>query len=249
MRTSIIKNQKLFFIVGIAFIFIVWFLLSIFVRNTIAVPNIPNTFSALGDLFTTGSTYLIIGQTILRLIATIVIAFIIALILVIFSAVSKRFSAFINPTIALFKTMPIAVIILFLLFVFGGNKAPFFVSILVVIPIMYEATLNGVKNIDKTIIEEVKMYSNINFLVIKEIYLPLAYPYALVSIFQSVGLGLKVMVMAELIAQSKNSIGYEMAYYKSFLNMEYVFAWGIIMVIFVILVEILIKKFKLKKFF
>lgn len=248
MRSSIIKNERLFFILGIAFIFLAWFVLSASVQNAIAMPKIPETISALGDLLSKGTTYLIIAQTILRIFGTILIAFTIAIVLVIFSSLSKRFAAFINPLISLFKTMPVAVIILFLLFVFGGSKAPFFVAILVVMPIMYEATYNGVKNIDKTLIEEVRMFSNINFYVVRKIFLPLAFPYALLSILQSIGLGLKVMVMAELIAQTKNSIGYEMAYYKSFLSMEYVFAWGIIMVLFVIVVEVLIKKVKLKNF-
>lgn len=249
MRTSLTRNQKLFFILGIASLFFFWFLLSVTVKNTIAMPKISDTFSALGKLLINKDTYIIIGNTILKIFLTILVSFTIALILVILSTLSKRFQAFISPIISLLKTLPVVVIILFLLFVFNSSIAPFFVATLVVMPIMYEAILSGVKNIDKTLLEEVKMFSNTNMFVVKKVYLPLSYPYALVSVLQSIGLGLKVMVMAELIAQTKNSIGYEMAYYKSFLNMDYVFAWAIIMVTFVIIVEMLVKKVKVKSYY
>ena len=47
------------------------------------------------------------------------------------------------------------------------------------------------------------------------------------------GLGLKVLVMAEYLALPDNSIGREIFSYKEHaIAMEYVFAWGIILIIF-----------------
>ena len=59
-------------------------------------------------------------------------------------------------------------------------------------------------------------------------------------------LGLKVMVMSEFIAQPNNTIGYVMLQEKNFLEMDYVFAWTIILVVFVLLVEELLKIIKTK---
>jgi NitT/TauT family transport system permease protein len=112
-----------------------------------------------------------------------------------------------------------------------------------VFPLIYTATLSGLENIDSFILDEVKMLSNSNIYIIKDIYLPLIYPYMLTSIIQSFGLGLKVLVMAEYLSQPKYSIGNELVFYKDLsVSMEYVYAWSIILVLFVLFFEFLLSQ-------
>jgi len=240
------KWNKLFFGLGICFIFIFWLVLSLIVNNEYAMPRIDSASGALANLLKTKSTYLILGRTILKIALTIIIALVTSIILVGLSTLSKKFRAFISPIIALLKTIPVVVVILLFLFLFTRNTTPIFVALLVIMPIMYEALLNGINNIDESIINETKMISKTNMFILRKVYIPLTKPYIMLSILQSVGLGLKAMVMAELIAQTKNSIGYEMGEYRSFLDMEYIFAWGILMISIVIIVEIFIRKLKKK---
>jgi ABC-type nitrate/sulfonate/bicarbonate transport system permease component len=92
------------------------------------------------------------------------------------------------------------------------------------------------------------MISNLNLRVIKDIYLPLTGPFILTSLLQSIGLGLKVLVMAEFISNSNNSIGYQIILYmNSYKDMSYVYAWGIILVVFIIIVDLLVKFIYKKK--
>ena len=240
------KNTAIFYTLGIVSIFIIWLLISLIVNNEFAVPKVNDTFKALGDLLSTKTTYYILGKTILRIILTILIAFTTSIILVGLSTLSKRFKAFISPIITFLKTVPVVVVILLFLFMFSRNTAPIYVALLVIMPIMYEALLNGINNIDETIISETKMLSKTNMFVLRKVYFPLTKPYILLSILQSVGLGLKAMVMAELISQTKNSIGKEMSDYRSLLEMNYIFAWGLLMIAIVIISEILIRKTKKK---
>lgn len=243
---SIDKKNNIFFILGILSIFIVWLFISLIINNEFAVPKIDKAGHALFDLLKTGNTYYILGLTILKIILTIIIAFIVSLILVILSTLSKKFRVFISPIITLLKTIPVVVVILLFLFTFTRDTTPIFVALLVIMPIMYEALLNGISNIDEAIINETKMISKTNLFVIRKVYLPLTKPYIILSILQSIGLGLKAMVMAELISQANNSIGREMSEYRSFLEMDYIFAWGIIMITIVIISEIFIRKLKKK---
>ena len=83
-------------------------------------------------------------------------------------------------------------------------------------------------------------------MMVDKIYIPLTKPYIILSILQSIGLGLKAMVMAELISQAKNSIGREMYEYRSLLDMDYIFAWGLLMIAIVIISEIFIRMMKKK---
>ncbi len=68
--------------------------------------------------------------------------------------------------------------------------------------------------------------------------MPLTLPYIFTALLQSFGLGLKVLVMAEFISNAKHSIGYEIMLYKDHFNdMSYVYAWSIILIIFVLAVD------------
>jgi ABC-type nitrate/sulfonate/bicarbonate transport system permease component len=87
-------------------------------------------------------------------------------------------------------------------------------------------------------------------LVIKDIYLPLTFPHILTSLLQSFGLGLKVLVMAEFISNASPSIGNEIIYYKNDLGeMSYVYAWSIILVLFVLIIDFIINILKKKTSF
>ena len=133
-----------------------------------------------------------------------------------------------------------AVLIILLLVMLKDNSLYYIVGV-VILPLIYEATINGFKSIDKNIADEVKMLSNVNFAVVKNIYLPLTLPHVFTSLLQSFGLGLKVLIMAEFIENAKHSIGYEIMLYKDHYNdMSYVYAWSIILIVFVLIVDYLV---------
>lgn len=242
MKVFITKN--IFILIGILFIFLVWGIANISIGNEYVLPSIINVFKALGKMLTDSDTYYIVFNTLSKLLITLIVSFLISIILVIGSAYSNKFEEAIRPTIILLKTIPVAAVIIIFLVIIGNKVSPYIISSLVIIPIMYEAINNGVKSIDKNIIDELRMNSRINLRVIIRVLLPLASAFIMTSIIQSIGLGLKVMVMAEFIVQPKNTIGYEMLTAKNFLYMDQVFAWTFILIGFVLIVEILVKKAK-----
>lgn len=241
MIHSIIKSKRSYYILGFFFIFVVWNLLYVSFKNDYIVPSVSSTLIAFLKLFGEINTYIVLGSTILRLLIVISCCLILGVLLAILSFLSTRFKAFLNPIFVLLKTIPLAVVIILLLIMFTRVYAPLFVVGVVVLPLIYTATLSGLENIDSYILDEVKIVNFNNKMVIKKVYLPLSFPYVLTSIIQSFGLGLKVLVMAEYISQPKYSIGNELVFYKDVaVAMEYVYAWSAILIIFVSLVEFLI---------
>ena len=231
---------------GILFILLVWFFASRIVDNSIVIPKISEVLQALGSLLQTKQTYVIIFNTISRLILTVSISFVLALFCSILAGSITRVKDFLKPIMTLMRTTPVAAVIIILLMIFGNIKSPYIITSLVILPIMYEGILVSFENIDQGIIDEVKMLSNLNFRVAKEVYLPIVTPQILSTLVATIGLGLKVMVMSEFIAQPNNTIGYVMLQEKNFLEMDYVFAWTIVLVVFVLLVEELLKIIKTK---
>ena len=231
---------------GILFILLLWGLTSYLIDNSIVIPKISEVIKALISLFESKQTYIVIFNTISRLIITICISFTIALVLSVLAVSIKVMKEFLKPIMALMRTIPVAAIIIILLMIFGNIKSPYIITSLVVLPIMYEGILVSFENIDQGIIDEVKMLSKMNFKIAKDIYIPIVTPQILSTLVATVGLGLKVMVMSEFIAQPNNTIGYMMLQEKNFLEMDYVFAWTMILIVFVLLVEELLKLIKIK---
>lgn len=238
---SIIKSKKTYFILGVVFIFVIWFVGQNSFSNEMIIPSIETTFSSLLLLLQKEKTYTILGNTIFRLFISISISFVLGILLAALSKMYYRFKEFVKPLMIILKTLPVAVLIILLLLMFN-HDALFVIVSLVVMPLIYEATLNGLDAVDKDITDEIKMLSSIDFTIIRKIYLPIATPFIITSLLQSIGLGLKVLVMAELLTDAPNSIGYEIMLNKNYINdMSVVYAWSILIVVFVLIVDVLVR--------
>ena len=239
MKNSIVN--KTYFTIGILFIFIIWIIGNALIDNSYIVPSVSDTFKALITLFKDLHTYKVLGYTLLRLSIAVVSCFILGMLLAFLSYKFKGFKSFIKPIITLFKTLPIAVVIILLLVMLSKELAPYYIVGVVVLPVVYEALLIGLENINSDILDEVKTVAGMNTSVLFSVHLPLIFPAILTAIIQSVGLGLKVLVMAEYLSQPRYSIGNEFVYYKDIsLEMSYLYAWSIILILFVLIVEFLI---------
>jgi NitT/TauT family transport system permease protein len=64
------------------------------------------------------------------------------------------------------------------------------------------------------------------------------------ALLQSLGLGLKVMIMAEYLAQTDNSIGKAISFARVNLAYDEIFAWTLLLIIIAVLFELLINHYK-----
>ncbi len=240
MKTSTIKKTS-FYILGVLLIILIWIVSSYIIKNDIILPSFSSVTKSLGNMLISKDTYVNIINTILKLFLVIIIGVVTSFLLALLGYRFEAFNYFFSPFIALFRTVPVATISIILLLMIGNKKAPYFICLLVVLPILYEAFITSLKGINKSIIEETKMLSNITPFIIFKVYLPIISPYVLSAIVSTFGLGLKVMVMAEFISQTPNTIGYALNEEKMFLEMSNVFSWTIILIIFMLIIEFVLK--------
>lgn len=142
------------------------------------------------------------------------------------------------------KTTPIIAIIILLLLAVGMQLTPYIATALVIIPIMYESIYSSFMQIDSSVTDDIKTISNINSIIIFKFYIPLVFSNIITSIIQSVGMGLKVMIMAEYISSKNNSLGYEINRYYVNLDMEGVYALLLIVIVIVFCIDLLLKKIR-----
>ncbi|HHW90143.1 MAG TPA: ABC transporter permease subunit [Clostridiales bacterium] len=231
----------IYIILGIMFLLALWTVLQKIINNNLVVPDIPSVFRAFLALLKQSKTYFIILKTIGRLIITLIFCAALTLILSYFSYKFEWFENFIKPFFSIMRTVPVVSLIIILLFLAGNDISPYFITALVILPVMYEGILSGFLAIDDTLKDELRLLSSVNFKIIMSVFIPMTLPYLIASFLQSFGLGLKVMVMSEFIAQPKDTIGYVMLQERIYLDTADIFAWTIIMALFVFLVELVVK--------
>lgn len=246
MKDSIVK--KIYFTLGILLIFIIWVIGEATIKNDYIVPSISSTMKALGELLIDTHTYKVLGHTLLRLVISISVCFLLGVVLAVLSYNFYRVRWLLKPIISLFKTLPIVVVIILLFVMLDRELSPYYIVGVVVLPVVYEAILIGLDNINTDILDDVKISSNTTPYVLTKVHLPIIFPSILTAIIQSIGLGFKVLVMGEYITQPKYSIGNEFVHYKEVAaEMEYLYAWSMIIIIIVLGLEVLISYISRKK--
>jgi ABC-type nitrate/sulfonate/bicarbonate transport system permease component len=107
---------------------------------------------------------------------------------------------------------------------------------------MIEGIIGAIDNIDKAIIDDLKMLDINTFKKFIQVYIPLCVPFIVTTFLQSFGLGLKVMIMSEYMNQVENTIGGTLVNLKG--NLEGygpLLAWLIIIIVIVAIGDMLVK--------
>ena len=134
-----------------------------------------------------------------------------------------------------------AVIILALLW-FTKNNVPIFVCFLMCYPVVYTSILKGLQEVNKDLLEMAYIFKVKQRYILKDLYLPQVRPYIESALGMIIGLSLKVVIAAEVLAVPKYSMGYNLLSAKSYLETETLFAWVVIIVILSSLCEMLVAK-------
>jgi len=229
---------------SILFLFILWMIFAGTIDNPYILPGpllvIKTLFSLLGN----HETYLIIGQTFLRLVIAFAISSLLAIILGLFAGRHIYIDDFLHPIVATLRSIPIASVIVIILIIIGHGFSLYIITFLMIFPIIYEATKQGVLNINPDIKQAIAIENHKPLIITYKLHLPLAMPYIRTAMFQSFGLGFKVIVMAEFIAQANRGIGRELFDGSISINYAYVFAWTLIIIILVTIFESTLKSIK-----
>ena len=161
MKTSLSKINIIFYLFGIITLLLLWFILSI-VESDFIVPSIPSVLIDTIKVLSIWKNLLLILFTIGKLILIVTISFVISLLLAIVSYKSEKMKCYLSPVMAFIRTIPVASFVLILLVLVGSKYSPIFITLFVLIPILYENIFTGFIQIEKDIVEETKLIIDIN---------------------------------------------------------------------------------------
>ena len=174
------------------------------------------------------------------------IAFVLAFILGTISGNNNKIKTLLNPFIITIKSIPTAALVFLFLVIVGAKDTPIIMVLLISFPILYESFVGGIENIDKDIIDALKIDSNNGFKSIMKVKIPIAFSYVLVGIASSFALSFKIEIMSEIITgDTRFGLGSAiMTYQRSDpTNMVSILAFSLIAIIFVTIISYLSKIF------
>ena len=117
-----------------------------------------------------------------------------------------------------------------------------FIVLLLAFPILYESVVAGINNIDKDVLDALRVDSNGGLKALVKIKLPLAIPYIVVGIASSFALSFKTEIMAEIITgNTDNGLGNAIRGYRNLDSSDLtpIFAITLIAIIIILIVDLL----------
>lgn len=239
MKASIIKSKYIFSLTTIIIIFGVWLFLSSVVKNDYLFPTKEMMMS--GFKFIVIDNFPILVSTIVKIIVGIILAFIIASIIFVIYIFNKNLIGFFTPILSFIHVVPTMGISVYLYFFFDVNIIPFILVVMLTVPIIVEGLITSYDNIDKGIVDVLKL-EQISFVKkLFKVYLPLMLPYILMILLQSFSLGVKAMVMGEYICSTNNSLGFLILSAQGALQMENIIVILVVLFVISIVTEVIIK--------
>lgn len=237
-------NRYTLTVFGILLFFVFWTVVYFIAGSSEAIfpdpiSTIKEMFIYLGDSY----TYLCIWGSLKRMIIGFSIASILGIIFGMLVGNFTNLKYVFNPTMIALKAIPTAAIVFLFLVLAGLKNAPIYVVGIIVFPMVYEATVSGYNNIDKDLINTLRVDGKNNLYSNFRIKLPLSFPYIALGLISSFALSFKIEIMAEVISGS-SSYGLGRAIQVSYINstngMIPTFAYSLIAIIIMLLVTLII---------
>ena len=225
-------------------VLVIWYFACWWIDVELILPTPAQAFIHIGAYLKDISFWVSLGWTYLRCIESFLIAFLIALGLAVLAYSKKEAEKFINPFMAFIRAIPTMAIILILIISIAPEGTPIVVAGIVICPTLYQSFLTSLKQIDQKLVEMTNIYHVSKKNQIFKFYIPMVLPGILENSATGFSLNIKLIIAAEAMAQTRNSIGKLMQYAKISIEIEKLFALTIIAVILSVISEALIKLFK-----
>lgn len=214
-----------------------WCAVSYRVNTELLFPSPLSVIEALCTLIVTREFWITAAYSLFRVTIGILLSLIIGSGLAVMTERISILKLTLSPVISIIKSTPVAsFIILALLWVERGSL-PILITALIIIPIIWSNVSEGIRSVDKSLIEVAKIYGfSIPKRIIK-LYVPSIAPFFVAACRSSLGMAWKAGISAEVLATPENAIGKELYFSKTYLETPSLFAWTLVVIVLSILIE------------
>lgn len=223
------RDRLLSLIIGI----LIWQIAAWSVGNDVILPMPSAVFLKVISLLSDSAFYQSLGATFLRAHLGFLISLVCGIALAMLSFRVLMVERFLSLWVRFLQTIPQISFIILLLFWFDRETSILIVIFLMSFPLIYVQELEGLKGIDQDYMDIIELYHHRWWYNLKKAYLPLTAVQIEGAILAGLPLALKVTVMSEVLNQARDGIGRALSLARVNIDMTSVFAWTILLVVFV----------------
>jgi NitT/TauT family transport system permease protein len=211
-------------IVALAFLLLLWVVAHVAVGNDLLVPSVGDCLKEMGRALTDGGFWHAFLHTLLRVIFAFGISFVLALIFALIAYMVPWFGRFLSPIVSMLRSLPTLAVLLVLLVWAGAAKAPVIVAFMSLFPMLYAGMTAALLQVDEELLEMSRVYHVPLKKRVLNLYLPSMLPYVLREASAAFSFSLKLVVSAEVLANTYKSLGGMMQESRLYLEMPTLFA-------------------------
>lgn len=223
-------------VTSILAVIFVWWIISLFYRPEF-LPSPFLVFQVVVKLFATGEFFFHMYKTVIRIAIGFTLAMVISTILGVIMGISRHVEEFFEAEVLIGLTIPALCWAAISIMWFGLKDASAIFAITALItPMITVNILQGMKTLDKDVIEMGRAFEVNKKMIVQHIVLPQLVPYFFASTRFGLGLAWKVVVIAEMMGLS-NGIGYMISFWFGLFSMKDVLAWTISFTLVMFVIE------------
>jgi len=236
------KRNLLAVMVSTVILCALWEILSLKASSPLILPSIPDVMRDLLKLGVDPHFLRDALATFTRGLIAFGVSFALSLCLGALSGVFPLFASFLMPWMSVIKSTPVVAFILIAILWFGSGIVPVFVAVLMTLPVMAEATAQGVRSVDKKLLEMARVYRMSCPSILMNIRIPSAMPFILAGAAASFGLTWKVVIAGEILGFPESGLGSAMQTAKVHLETPRVFSLTIVAILMSVLTELMLRR-------
>jgi NitT/TauT family transport system permease protein len=199
--------------------------------SRIVLPSPVEVGEALWELASSGAIFKHVSTTFYRVCIAFSLALILGLTMGFVIARASPLQGGFERGVLLFQSVPSAIWIIMAIIWFGiGGAAPIFVIWAIAFPILALNVFEGVKNVDRELVEMGEIFDHGGQSIFTKIVMPSIFPYLLTGSRVAMALSWKISVIAEVLGSS-SGIGYAISHAYERLRTDEIFAWTIVIIL------------------
>ena len=205
--------------------------------DRLVFPGVGEILQAFVRMLGEERTWKQIGTTLIHLAEALAAAAVIGTALGLAQGKSSFVRALLKPLMTLLRSIPMIVMTVIIMVLTKYDRVPLIASALMLIPLISEATAEGLRRIEPELMDVYRMNSGFTLRVLFSVYLPLMAGYLKQAYINAVGMGIKLAVTTEYLVQARDSLGkavYSSAYFNEYAE---IYAYALIMILLAVLVS------------
>ena len=227
---------------SILLMLLVWHLIFLQVGSEFVFPSILATLQSIWQHLCDGAFWLALLSTLGRVLLCFVLSLVLAVVVGVLAKFVPAVGKILSPVVALFRSAPtVAVMVILILLIVQPAVVPIFVGLLVVFPMLYASVTASIDQVDKGLVEMCTLYNVPKAEQLKFVYLPTVAPYLLGELPSTLSFTVKLIISAEILSYSYQSIGGLIQSANVYQDMASLFALTILSVVVATLLDLALK--------